>query len=73
MHAEMKGRTSGLALRLQRTAKDVKAIDLARVMDVTPGWVSRIESRRVVPEETATKYLDALATFATVATPPEAA
>lgn len=59
-------RHTGLALRLERVARDVKARDLASAMGVTSGWVSRIESRRVVPTDTAEKYLAALATFPTV-------
>lgn len=64
---DMRERTSGLSLRLQRIARDVKAVDLAAAMGVTPGWVSRIESRRLVPDDSVQKYLTALATFPTIA------
>jgi transcriptional regulator with XRE-family HTH domain len=58
---------TGLSLKLQRVARDVKAQDLAARMNVSNSTVSRIESSRVVSDERAAAYLAALATFRTVA------
>jgi transcriptional regulator with XRE-family HTH domain len=59
--------TSGLSLKLQRVGQDIKALDLAARMGVSSSTVSRIENSRVVSDKVARQYLDALATFATVA------
>lgn len=56
---------SGKDLRLMRVAADVRATDLAAVMGIQPSGVSAIESRRIVTEKAYTKYVTALATFAT--------
>lgn len=57
---------SGLSLKLQRISRDVKALDLAARMGVSNSTVSRIESSRIVDADTARRYTEALATFATV-------
>jgi transcriptional regulator with XRE-family HTH domain len=54
---------TGLDLRLRRTAKRVKVIDLARVMDVRHSRVSQIEATAQVTQRAAARYLAALATF----------
>lgn len=54
---------TGLDLRLRRTAKRVKVIDLARVMGVKHSRVSQIEGTSRVTQRAAAKYLAALATF----------
>lgn len=57
--------TSGKDLRLLRIAADVRAIDLAAVMGIQPSGVSRIEGLRRVTDKARTRYVTALATFAT--------
>ncbi len=67
---------TGMDLKLRRVAADVKLKDLANAMGVTDSRVSRVEGSRVVTDEAAAKYLDALETFQTVPTSsnaPEAA
>ena len=56
----------GIDLKLRRTAVRVKASDIARLMEVTTSRVSHIESRDEVTDEAARRYLEALATLATV-------
>lgn len=60
--------TTGLDLKLKRVAADVKAIDLARAMGVSPSRVSHIEGSRVVLPHLVERYVAALATCATVRT-----
>lgn len=66
-------RVTGKELELERRALDVKVKDLAAAMGSRSSRVSQIESQRLVTPEMARRYRDALATFATVATSPEAA
>jgi transcriptional regulator with XRE-family HTH domain len=63
---------TGLDLRLRRTAARVSVTELANAMLVTPSRVSHIESRDRVTDDAQEKYLRALATLATVPTPPMA-
>lgn len=58
---------NGLDLKLRRTAKRVRVIDLARVMGVNHSRISQIEGLAVVTQKTAARYLAALATFPDVA------
>lgn len=61
---------TGLELKLKRVAADVKAVDLAAAMGVTPSRISVIEGmRRSNTPETVERYLAALATCATKSTP----
>lgn len=64
---------TGLELKLQRTARRVKVIDLARVMDVRHPRVSQIEAQAVVTQRAAAKYLAALSTFPVVGNEEKAA
>ena len=59
--------TTGLDLKVRRIRLDIKANRLAAAAGKHPAWVSRIESRRIVPSHIAREYLDALATLATIA------
>jgi transcriptional regulator with XRE-family HTH domain len=65
--------TTGLDLKLERTAARVRVKDLALAMGVTSGHVSNLEARAIVTDESATKYRAALATLPTVATPQQPA
>ena len=58
--------TTGLSLKLQRTARRVKARDLAEAMGVKHPRVSQIEAQALVTDQTAERYLSALATFPVV-------
>lgn len=60
---------SGLDLRLARVAQDVKQQDVDRAAEKGAGWASRLESRRVVPEDQAQRYLVALAALTTSVDP----
>jgi len=60
--------TTGLNLKLRRTACRVRVIDLAARMGVVHSRVSQIEATAVVSNDAAARYLDALATFPEVAT-----
>lgn len=65
---------SGMDLKVRRTRRRVTTIALAE----RAGWknrqrVSQIEALAVVPEDTAQRYLDALATFPDVVTSAEVA
>lgn len=62
----MKPETKGIDLKLKRTAARVTATDLASVMGVKPSRISHIESRALVTDEAARRYLAALETLATV-------
>jgi transcriptional regulator with XRE-family HTH domain len=64
---------TGLELKLRRTARRVKAKDLARQMGVSNTSVSHIESRAIVTAQSAERYLAALATFPDVAAASEVA
>lgn len=59
---------TGMELRLERVAADVKAKDLAEAMGTVPSSVSRLERARIVTDKAAQRYRDALARCATVAT-----
>lgn len=59
--------TSGLDLKLERTAARVSVKELAARMDVSPARISTIESRAVVTERAAEKYRAALAALPAVA------
>lgn len=67
----------GIDLKLRRVAARVSAQDLGRAMQppVTGSRVGHIESREIVTDEAARRYLAALETLATVSAPtqPEAA
>jgi transcriptional regulator with XRE-family HTH domain len=56
----------GIDLKLERTRRRVKVIDLARVMGVQHPRVSQIEGSAVVTQKAAAKYLAALSTFPVV-------
>lgn len=56
---------SGKDLKLLRTAADVRLIDLATAMGIQPSGVSALESRRIVTDKARSRYVAALATFAT--------
>jgi len=57
----------GLDLRVERTKRRVTVSELARVMGYkTHSRVSQIEATAVVTQQTAAKYLAALATFPVV-------
>lgn len=58
--------TTGLELKLQRTARRVKVTALAKVMGVQYPRVSQIEAQAVVTQRTAARYLAALSTFPVV-------
>lgn len=59
---------SGLALKLERTARRLRVRDMAEAMGVSPARISNIESRAIVTDEAARRYREALATLPTVAT-----
>lgn len=59
--------TTGLQLRIERTAQGVRQYELARAAGKRPEWVSRLEARRVVPADQARAYRDALASCAVFA------
>ena len=63
---------TGKELQLRRVAMDVKLTDLAARIGVPHSSVSRWEHARNVTDRAAGRYLAALATFATNATPEEA-
>lgn len=73
MNAMNVTRRSGLDLRVMRIAADVKVKDLAVAMKTTPSGVTRIEASRNVTPRAEARYLGALATLRTSATPSEAA
>lgn len=54
---------TGLDLKLRRTARRVRVVDLARVMGVKHSRVSQIEGTAKVTQRAAARYLAALATF----------
>lgn len=66
-------RRSGLDLRVLRVKADIKVTALAKAMKTTASGVSRVESSRNVTPEMEARYLNALASLASDATPPEAA
>jgi transcriptional regulator with XRE-family HTH domain len=59
--------TTGLELRLERTAARVKIVDLAQRMGKHRATVARYEGLAVVDEATADRYRRALATFRDIA------
>lgn len=59
--------TTGLELRLERTAARVKIVDLARRMGKHRATVARYEGLALVDEGTADQYRRALATFRDIA------
>lgn len=59
--------TTGLALKLERTAKRVKATELAQKMGVKRQRISTIESLAVVSDDAASRYRDALMSLTTAA------
>ena len=68
MEANTPVRYSGLELKLQRVAADIRAADLAAEMGVHPSRVHYIEGRRVTSVGAAEQYLTALATLTTKTT-----
>jgi hypothetical protein len=54
---------TGLDLKLKRTARRVRVIDLARVMGVNHSRISQIEATGIVTQRSAARYLAALSTF----------
>ena len=64
--------TTGLDLKLERTALRVRTKELALAMGVSQARVSNIESRAIVTDEAASRYRGALATLPTVATSTDA-
>lgn len=65
--------TTGLDLKLERTALRVSVKEMALAMGVSAAQISNIESRHVVTDRAAARYREALATLPTVATPTDAA
>lgn len=65
--------TTGLDLKLERTALRIRVKELALAMGVSEARISNIESRHIVTDAAAAKYRAALATLPAVATPGEAA
>ena len=51
---------TGPELRLQRQAAGITAQSVARLLQRSPSTVSRLESRRVVRDSTALRYLEAV-------------
>jgi len=62
---------TGHDLRVMRVTADVRMKDLATAMGVPASSVSRLENSRRVTERMRTKYVAALATFATSETAPD--
>ena len=60
--------TSGLDLKLQRVAADVRSGVLARAMGVHPSRITAIERSRIVSAAVVERYVAALATCTTVRT-----
>ena len=60
--------TSGLTLKLERTARRAKGMDVARAMNVTSSYISAIEARQVISDDVAARYRAALATLPTIPT-----
>jgi predicted transcriptional regulator len=60
--------TTGLELKLQRVAADVRSGVLARAMGVHPSRITYIERSRVVAPHIVERYVAALATCTTVRT-----
>lgn len=60
---------TGMDLKLQRVARQVKATDLAARMGVSRSYLSQLESRYAVQPDAASRYRDALATFPSLVRP----
>lgn len=60
--------TTGLDLKLARTAKRVRLTDLAAQMGITHSTLSKLEARALVSDQQSDRYRRALATFPDVAT-----
>jgi transcriptional regulator with XRE-family HTH domain len=69
----MRDMTTGMDLRLERTAARVRLQELAARMGRHPATLHRWELSAVVPATRAAEYRAALATFAEDATQPKAA
>ena len=65
--------TTGMDLKLQRVGAMVALKDLAARMERSRATIHRYEGLRVIPEDVARTYLEALATFQEVSDRPEAA
>lgn len=63
---------TGVDLKLERVARQVKAMDLAERMGVSRSYLSQLEGRYSVQPEMARRYREALATFPSLARPSEA-
>lgn len=60
--------TTGLDLKLERTARRISVKEMALAMGVSAARISNIESRHVVTDRAASRYREALATLPTVTT-----
>ena len=64
---------TGMDLKLERVARQVKAMDLAARMGVSRSYLSQLEARYSVQPDMAERYREALATFPSLARPTEPA
>lgn len=67
---------TGMDLKLERVARQVTATALAEKMGVSRSWLSMLEGRYSVKPEVSSRYLEALASFPSLASrsePPAAA
>lgn len=62
---------TGMTLKLERVARQVKATDLAERMGVSRAYLSTLENRYAVKPDKAENYRKALATFPAIPTAPE--
>ena len=68
----MSNPTTGMDLKLERTRRRVKAMDLANAMGVTSSRISTIENLAAVTPDAAERYRAALSTLTTVPSSPTA-
>lgn len=59
---------TGLELKVQRVASEVRSKEIARVMGVDPSRITHIEASRKVTPETVRRYLAALSMCTTTTT-----
>ena len=62
---------TGMTLKLERVARNVKQGDLAERMGVSRSYLSMLEGRYVVPAEAAERYRKYLASFPSLTSPSE--